>query len=143
LGAEPNDDVVRLFVYGGLMRGFDLHHYLAGCTFEGEGSAPGVLYRAGRYPALVNGNGRVQGEVYRLRDPAADLESLDELEEYDPTHPESSLYVRRTCEVRLHDGSMIRAWVYAYQRDVSALERIENGDWRATSSASRPAPGDL
>jgi gamma-glutamylcyclotransferase (GGCT)/AIG2-like uncharacterized protein YtfP len=92
---------------------------------------------------LVDGNGRVKGELYRLRDPAADLESLDELEEYDPLHPETSLYVRRICDARMQNGPVLRAWVYAYNRDVSAMEKIASGDWRTTSSASRQARADL
>lgn len=131
-----NADVKHLFVYGGLMRGFDLHHYLAGCAFAGEGSTAGALFSVGRYPGLADGDGRVKGELYAMYDTTALMESLDELEDYDPLHPETSLYVRRLCDVTMRDGSVIHAWVYAYQRDVSGLERIPGGDWRTATCQS-------
>ncbi len=114
------------------MRGHDLHHYLAGCTLVGEGLTAGMLFRAGRYPALTAGDGVVHGEMYAMSDPPALLEALDELEEYDPLHPETSAYVRRLCDVRIGDH-VLRAWVYAYNRDTSELAPIEGGDWRSAA----------
>jgi gamma-glutamylcyclotransferase (GGCT)/AIG2-like uncharacterized protein YtfP len=130
-----NSDVAHLFVYGGLMRGFDLHRYLAGCTFVGEGWTEGVLVRAGRYPGLAHGAGHVQGELYSMNDPAAFLEALDELEDFDPLQPETSTYVRGVREVHVRDGSVARAWVYTYNRDASALEIVKGGDWRLARQA--------
>ena len=61
-----------LFAYGTLMRGLALHRLLEGrARFLGEGTVAGRLYDLGRYPAAVpEGSGLVQGEVYRVTDPA-------------------------------------------------------------------------
>ena len=59
-----------LFAYGTLMRGYRLHRVLArGATYLTEGHVRGALLDLGRYPGLVDGRGRVRGEVYRLDDP--------------------------------------------------------------------------
>jgi len=112
------------------MRGFDLHHYLASATFIGDGWIAGRLVALGRYPGLLDGNGKVSGEIYLLEDVAASLESLDDLEEFDPADPQHSVYVRSVRDVHGHDGAIVRAWVYVYNRDASAAPLIENGDWR-------------
>ena len=121
-------DRTSLFIYGGLMRGFDLHHYMTGATFIGEGRVRGKLVSLGRYPGLVTGNGDVRGELYELEDPAQ-LEMLDDLEEYDPERAEASEYVRAEREVRLDDGRTCRAWVYVYNRDTTGCAEIASGDW--------------
>ncbi len=129
LGGQSDGEITYLFVYGGLMRGFDLHHYLAGSTFVDTGWTEGLLVEAGRYPGLIDGRGKVFGELYTLHDPPANLEALDELEDFDPTNPQASTYLRTIREVHLGNGSLPRAWVYSYNRDVNRLAVIESGDW--------------
>ena len=133
-----NGDVAYLFVYGGLMRGFDLHGHLAGCTFAGDAWLQGILMRVGRYPGLIDGDGRVQGELYMMSDPPALLEALDELEDFDPLHPETSVYVRVARDVHVHGGAIVSAWAYTYNREVSGLAIVTGGDWRR----ARPAQED-
>ncbi len=130
LGSQSDGEITYLFVYGGLMRGFDLHHYLASSTFIDTGWTEGSLVEVGRYPGLIAGPGKVKGEVYALVDPPAHLEALDELEDFDPTNPLASTYLRTICEVHLANGSLARAWVYTYNRgDAGRLAVIESGDW--------------
>ncbi len=112
------------------MRGCDLHQYLAGATFVGEGWTQGTLLAVDRYPALIDGDGQVAGELYRLEDSAVSLEALDDLEDFDPANAEDSLYVRTVRDVHGKDGSLVRAWVYLYNKDTSAAPRITSGDWR-------------
>ena len=51
------------------MRGYALHRLLVGvATFLGEASVRGSLFDLRGYPGLVNGEGRVHGELYRLQD---------------------------------------------------------------------------
>jgi gamma-glutamylcyclotransferase (GGCT)/AIG2-like uncharacterized protein YtfP len=123
-------DTAFIFVYGGLMRGFDLHHYLSGATFIGEGWIAGRLVALGRYPGLLDGDGKVIGEIYRLEDVAASLEALDDLEEFDPADPRQSVYLRVVRDVHGEDGATMSAWVYVYNRDASTAPFIRNGDWR-------------
>jgi gamma-glutamylcyclotransferase (GGCT)/AIG2-like uncharacterized protein YtfP len=129
LGGEQTADNAFIFIYGSLMRGFDLHHYIAGATFVGTGSTRGMLVALGHYPGLIDGAGQVQGEIYRLDD-AARLEALDDLEEYDPANPEGSDYLRMERDVVRTDGSTLRAWVYVYNRDTAGSAVVTSGDWR-------------
>ena len=118
-----------LFVYGSLMQGLELHGQLAGATFVARGRILGTLVSLGKYPGLVEGDGDVRGELYRL-DRAAMLCAIDELEEYDAHRPDESLYLRVEREVRLDDGSIVRAWVYLYNEDAGDAPAIASGDWR-------------
>jgi gamma-glutamylcyclotransferase (GGCT)/AIG2-like uncharacterized protein YtfP len=111
------------------MRGYDLHHHLSGFTFLGDATTSGVLVRAGRYPGLITGTGTVKGELYAMNDPAADLEALDELEEFDPTDPTASLYRRVLGDVSCGEGT-VRAWMYVYNRADATSDIIAGGDWR-------------
>ena len=113
------------------MQGLDLHHFMAGARFAGVGTAQGALVSLGRYPGMIEGSGSVAGEIYELRDPAASIEALDELEEFDPANPETSEYLRTTRDVRMDDGSVIRAWLYIYNRDPAGMPVVAGGDWRS------------
>jgi len=120
-----------VFVYGGLMRGFDLHHHMAGGAFVSVAAAAGRLYDIGAYPGMIEGDGTVHGELYRFGDVAVALEVLDEVEEYDPLDAAGSQYVRVVRAVHLEkDGSVAPAWLYLYNRDVKGLPQIKSGDWR-------------
>ncbi len=130
LADDPSADAAFIFVYGGLMRGFDLHHHMAGAAFVGEGWIAGTLVSLGRYPGLLAGDGKVHGEVYRLVDGAADLEALDDLEDFDPGDPGKSLYQRVVSDVHMRDGAIIRAWTYMYNQDAKSAPRVKSGDWR-------------
>jgi gamma-glutamylcyclotransferase (GGCT)/AIG2-like uncharacterized protein YtfP len=142
LDVDTSREITFLFVYGGLMRGFDLHHHLAGCSFAGDASTHGVLVQAGRYPGLIQGQGKVSGELYVMSDPPASLEALDELEDYDPLDPQRSLYIRSVRPVSKQDGSVARAWVYLYNRDTTGLVVVTSGDWRSVTGIRpvRPDP---
>jgi gamma-glutamylcyclotransferase (GGCT)/AIG2-like uncharacterized protein YtfP len=124
-------DPELVFVYGSLMRGFDLHHLMKAGELLGAGAVDGTLVSLGRYPALVDAPGRVRGEVYRFDDLAAALDVLDDVEEFDPADPENSVYVRAARQVALDGGSDVIAWVYVYHRDAAGLPRVSGGDWRA------------
>jgi gamma-glutamylcyclotransferase (GGCT)/AIG2-like uncharacterized protein YtfP len=121
-----------IFVYGGLMRGFDLHHFLAGSTFVSLATARGKLYAIGRYPGMIAGEGTVRGELFEADDVAVVLEVLDEVEGYDPLDADASEYVRAQQAVRTDDGRDVSAWLYLYNGSVAGLDRIKGGDWRTT-----------
>jgi gamma-glutamylcyclotransferase (GGCT)/AIG2-like uncharacterized protein YtfP len=121
-----------LFTYGTLMRGYGLHAVLApGARGVGEGTVRGRLLDLGRYPGLVDGTGRVRGEVYRLDDPEL-LAMLDREEGYN--------FVRRRAIVTLADGRGVRAWVYRYRGPRERATPIADGNYRrARPPAARPA----
>lgn len=111
------------------MRGYALHRVLAAAsTFVGEGTVSGRLLNLGRYPGLVDGHGRVRGEVYRLDDPEL-LPVLDREEGYN--------FGRRRAIVTLASGRRARAWVYRYRGPQNRAVPIPDGDYRRVHS--RPA----
>ena len=117
--AGPNGaaECRRLFVYGMLRRGFELHHHLArlGARFRSEAKVAARLVDGGRYagarPSDRKGNW-VRGELFALRQSAHDLRVLDKVEGLIPGAPERSEFVRALTEVILNNGSRQQAWIY-------------------------------
>ena len=106
----------KVFVYGTLMRGEANHSYLENAAFLGRAAIEGYdMYDVGAYPAIVDGNSIIVGELYQV--PKEDMASIDMLE------GQGSLYIKR-CEKLTFDGKTTLAFVYVYIRDVSGLERI-------------------
>ena len=104
------------------MRGYALHRWLAGAsTYLGEASVRGTLLDLRGYPGLVDGQGRVRGELYRLRDREL-LPILDRQEGYN--------FERRRAGVSLADGRRSRAWVYRYRGSRDRAVLIPHGDYR-------------
>ena len=125
-----------VFVYGSLMRGLDLHHFMKAGVFAGEGSAEGALVSLGRYPGLVDGPGRVRGELYAFADLAAALDVLDDLEDYDAGDPDASMYLRVARQIARDDGSTTLAWLYRYNRQTAGMPHVPGGDWRSAAAHS-------
>jgi gamma-glutamylcyclotransferase (GGCT)/AIG2-like uncharacterized protein YtfP len=127
-----------LFAYGTLMRGYGLHRVLAaGATLLTTGTARGRLLDLGGYPGLVEGTGRVSGEVYRLDD-AELLAALDREEGYN--------FDRRRAIVTLAGGRRVRAWLYRYRGPRERATPIPDGNYRrvrppAARLATRSSPG--
>jgi len=110
------------------MRGYPLHRVLSpASTFLGEGLVRGRLLDLGRYPGLIDGLGRVRGEIYRLDDPEL-LAVLDREEGYN--------FGRRRAIVTLASGRRARAWVYRYRGPQDRAVLIPDGDYRR----ARPRP---
>lgn len=81
------------------------------------------LYHLGPYPgAKEEPSPGVRVEVYAVTDPM--LKALDDLEDFFPERPQSSLYIRQTMDTR--HGS---AWVYIYNRPVKTIQRLRSGSW--------------
>lgn len=97
----------------------------------GDAVCDGILYDLGEYPALVDGDGEVKGELYVVSD--ALLVELDGYEGYRPTDDDTSLYVRERRDVRITDDEVedeTEAWVYIYNRDLpDDAEPVASGDW--------------
>jgi gamma-glutamylcyclotransferase (GGCT)/AIG2-like uncharacterized protein YtfP len=107
----------RLFVYGTLRRGFELHHHLRrlGARFRMEAKVAAELIDRGRFPGARPGARKrkwVRGGLFELRQPAHDLRVLDEVEGFIPEAPSRCSSARATTEVMLRDGSRDRAWIY-------------------------------
>ena len=128
--AEP----ALVFVYGLLMRGHELHHHMESGEFVGEGRVDGVLISLGRYPGLIEGPGTVRGELYRFADLPSALDVLDDVEEFEPTDPSRSLYLRIAMRAKTDDGD-VDAWVYRYNGPTEGAQLIRSGDWSTASKS--------
>jgi len=123
----------RVFFYGTLMAGFDRRRR-AGMdgqlTFVGRGSIRASLFDLGLYPAAVpSPDGCVWGELYDVRDSAAVLSALDDIEGYRADDPDRSLYIRSEVAVTLPDGAQYPAWVYFYNAPLGRADQIASGDY--------------
>ncbi len=104
------------------MRGYGLHRLLEGAaTFLGDARVRGRLLDLRGYPGLVDGEGWVRGELYRLHD-AELLRTLDREEGYN--------FERRRAGVSLGDGRRSTAWLYRYRGQQERAVVIPDGDYR-------------
>lgn len=87
----------------------------------GPATVRGSLLSLGRYPGLVEGAGRVNGELYRVQSPEL-LPAVDREEGYN--------FVRRLTPVTRADGRSVRAWLYWYRGPRAGASPIPEGDWR-------------
>jgi gamma-glutamylcyclotransferase (GGCT)/AIG2-like uncharacterized protein YtfP len=112
-----------LFAYGTLMQGQPRHRLIAGrARFLGAGTVAGRLLSLGRYPALVEGDGEVRGELYELPSPEL-LRLVDREEGYN--------FDRRLTDVTPTDGPRVSAWTYWYRGPRGRAVPIPEGDWRS------------
>ncbi|WP_298396740.1 gamma-glutamylcyclotransferase [Sphingobium sp.] len=122
----------HLFVYGTLRAGFDgpmARRLRAEAVLIGPARVKGVLYRIADYPGLaVGGDDWVTGDLFALPNMAATLSWLDIYEECAPSFPQPHEYRREICAVEAAGGA-IYAWIYAYARDTTALDKIDGGDF--------------
>lgn len=136
LGAEPTEYVA---VYGSLMTSYSTQddlgiqekmQYVGPCMIEGR------LYSRGEYPCVTQGEGRVHGELFAIKDLSV-FNALDEVEHYDPADREESLY-RRRC-VRLVEPEGRDAWIYVWNSSSEDLIPIRSGSWRDFQAESQSA----
>jgi gamma-glutamylcyclotransferase (GGCT)/AIG2-like uncharacterized protein YtfP len=111
-----------LFVYGSLRSEFENRYAAklrAAADLAGRATVTGSIFRVGRYPGYrEEPAGRVEGEVWRLREPEATLAMLDEYE--------GSRYRRA---IRPTSIAGMEAWIYVWTGNVDAAARIESGDF--------------
>ena len=103
---------IRLFVYGTLMPGYGNHCRIERFVHRARpGRITGVLVDLGAFPALIPGEGLVDGILLEI-DPSA-LSITDQIEGYAPNR-KNCLYVRKQVTVTLDDVTQITAWTYEF-----------------------------
>ncbi len=127
--------------YGTLMRGFPtvahlgIEHmvsYQADCLMRGE------LYDLGLYPGMIQGQGRVRGELYRIDDPKA-LAILDHFEDYHTEDPDGSEYLRLAVDLLEPRQT---AWAYFLNRPAEPHEKlIPGGCWKTHYQQTKAEDG--
>ena len=91
--------------------------------FFGCGLIRGRLFWQRTYPALVQGPGIAQVELFWIADPNV-LSNLDQYEGFEPTDPRSSLFIRR--EVLLLNP---RVWAWTYFLGPEIPRGTDHGDF--------------
>lgn len=124
-----------LFVYGTLRKGTEhaMSQYLnKNARWLGTGHVTGQLFRVSWYPGLKltsTPSDKVVGDLFLLNSSEV-LQRLDRYEDYDPNKPQYALFVRTKTLVSLpSQPEAIEAWVYEYNKEVVANERIASGDY--------------
>lgn len=126
-----------IFVYGTLMKGFDnsrtyLDDYV---IYRTPGYLPGILYHLKYgYPAAIDGEGTIKGEICFVKDINQLLPQLDYLEDFNQPGSED-LYSREIREVSDYNDTILQCYVYLWSpKRIDELVKIgtlvENGDWR-------------
>ena len=67
------------------------------------------------------------------------LAALDEIEGYDASTPDTSLYVRRQVPVHLDDDAEAEAWAYFYNAPLGQARRIASGDYLTHLKVNKPS----
>lgn len=120
---RKRNDVIRVFVYGTLKKGFGNHRYLESSKFLGRVQVRGNMYSLGGFPVVVlTGKGTVHGEIYEVSKET--LANLDRLEGY------PSFYNRK--QVVTSNGML--AWVYHMSNEkvkdhYPNSPPVKGGDW--------------
>jgi gamma-glutamylcyclotransferase (GGCT)/AIG2-like uncharacterized protein YtfP len=97
----------------------------------GRGFVRGQLFDLGEYPgAILTRNGQpIKGQVFEIPEAPEILHRLDAFEGFDPSSPESSLFVRKRRHAQLEDGRKIFCWVYAYNGPLKTARAVGGGDY--------------
>jgi gamma-glutamylcyclotransferase (GGCT)/AIG2-like uncharacterized protein YtfP len=122
---------VKVFCYGTLRTG-DVRHGVPSFIemLTPEAYIDGfVMLDLGGFPGLIEGDGRVRGEVHEYEN----LETLDRIEGYSEASPDQGLYNRVQVPVFHDDGGVAAddVWVYTFNGDPCLGEDkiIGSGDW--------------
>lgn len=120
-------------VYGSLRSGLDHHDILADSQPIGKGWLTGFkMSNLGDFPAIKStceNHQKVRVEWYKVSQ--STLEALDRHEEFDPSSPETSRFVRKGVS-----SPYGRGWIYVYNRPLHQADEVESGDWERV--AMRP-----
>lgn len=128
-------DITQIFVYGTLKPG-GRYHYIAqnaGLNQQEEASLEGFdLYHLEpeNYPALIEGQGKIQGWRFSFEDLSKGLAALDELEGIYLSPPEYRR-IKATSQ-----PNNVEVWVYLYNN----LERLKTSAYLLPDGIWQPSP---
>lgn len=139
------DEPTAFFVYGTLKRG-QLNRPLIEphARLVERAHTRGQLFDVGLFPALVEGEGTVHGELVQFdaMDVPRLLSVIDGLEDFRPEDPGGSMYVRRIVEVTTESNHRVLAHAYFYNCNhpslppPASLTRLADGEWPAAGAPS-------
>ncbi|MFN4244622.1 MAG: gamma-glutamylcyclotransferase [Brevinematia bacterium] len=119
-----------VFVFGTIRRSQPRHYLLGESNFVAEGIIEGfdLYYVNNMFPGIVEGNGKVFGEVYETDEKT--LLKLDEAENVLKIKGRDfGLSKRVKLKVKTKDGRELDAWCYIFIQNIENSTKIESGDW--------------
>lgn len=135
-----------LFTYGTLMEGiYNYNLYLDGKITAKpiKARVKGKLFQLTEktYPALIEGDDYVYGEIFYLKDFQKDLPAVDAMENFYPEHPEKDEYHRKVLPVEVFNEKtqqyeeVLDTYVYWYAKENDPeFENhslyLPDGNWR-------------
>ena len=125
----------HLFVYGTLLPSEapkEIASIVKRCRRLGAAHVRGRLYDLGEFPGAVldpSSRAMVHGELVLLPSDGRVLEALDRYEEFDPSAPKKSLFIRKKVMVRMVNGERREGWIYVYNRSPGKAKRLRGGDY--------------
>ncbi|WP_034850096.1 gamma-glutamylcyclotransferase family protein [Clostridium hydrogeniformans] len=131
-----------LFVYGSLRDGFfNFDKYLKDEIISRKlGKIKGTLYHMPNkgYPAVLNGDEEIIGEVIEVKNWDKNLKALDDMEGYISEGNKDNEYNRELLDIEIIDnnkGEKVKAFSYLYNmNDKEEFEKhsvyIPHGDWK-------------
>ena len=134
---EPREQK-KIFVYGSLRTGFyNYDKYLKGKIEDAVlGKVKGKLYHMPHkgYPALLEGNDVVLGEVMTIKNFEEVMIPMDKMENYYGVNDSRNEYNRVVMDVELENGEKESCYVYDYaMNDKEVFEKnsvyVDHGDW--------------
>lgn len=135
------EKVKNVFVYGSLMNNFfNYERYLRDIILDTKKArVTGKLYHLTKrgYPALIDGEDSVYGELISFENFKENLQRLDEMEGYIKGREASNEYNRVLMNVEIFEGESVKiqkAYVYKYNNKNSKIDEndiyVNHGDWR-------------
>ncbi|HKU75728.1 MAG TPA: gamma-glutamylcyclotransferase family protein [Pyrinomonadaceae bacterium] len=98
----------------------------------GSAHVRGRLYDFGEFPgAVLDPSSRtiIHGELVALPSDERILQELDRYEEFDPSDPKRSLFVRKKAKVQMANGSSREGWIYVYNKPPGKARLVRGGDY--------------
>jgi gamma-glutamylcyclotransferase (GGCT)/AIG2-like uncharacterized protein YtfP len=130
-----------LFLYGTLMPNEaddEVADVIKRLRRVGAAYVRGRLYNLGEYPGGVidlSANTSIRGELVELPAEKAVLDALDKYEEFDPSRPQKSLFVRKRTKIKLANGRNVQGWMYVYNRNPGKAPIIRGGSYSKSKVA--------
>lgn len=134
---------MELFVYGTLrpVFGHPLGRALAKeGSLVGTARVPGRLFDFGEYPVAIpvpEGQNELVGEVFAIPSDHKLIPELDAYEDYHPSNPEQSLFVRAKVLATFSGTDCREVEIYWYRASVEGLPRIDSGDYAAYCQSTK------
>jgi gamma-glutamylcyclotransferase (GGCT)/AIG2-like uncharacterized protein YtfP len=107
---------------------------------KAKGKVKGKLYDLGEFPgAVLDSRSRtsIRGQIFEIPDDPIVLAKLDDYEEFDPSNPDTSLFVRRKRMVQSEDGNRYSCWIYEYNRPIVKRKLVPRGVYPSPSAKAR------